>query len=258
MPLSDEQIRAYAQGLAQRMPDRTAAASRRREAFVVARVWQEGARYTGLTVKIDNPDYHASYRTPGQYTTLKIAGDEPRYLVIANAPGGPTDAGWDFLVDMETELGEAAGGLRAGHRVWLSPAEGAGYPVEAVGRAPVLVFTTGSGIASVRPVLQYWQANADDAPTRVALYYGENAEADFAYAAEFADWQTWGASVFRAIESLTDPTEGFQYVQHAFDHHDPDIADTHVLLSGAPVMIERVAAKLMRLGVPPARLHTNI
>ena len=54
----------------------------------------------------------------------------------------------------------------------------------------------------------------------------------------------------------------YQYVQQAFDaglsERDRSLDNALVYLSGAPIMMEVVADKLLRLGLPREHLLTNI
>ncbi len=253
--MKDLDIETYAHDLANAMPERPPEGARTRKRFVVGRVWREGARYIGLEVEVDEPEFLAAFDCPGQYVTFQCGASEPRFLVIASAPG---DEKWHFLIDRESEIGEVAERIEVGQRVVLSPPEGRGYPAaDAVGRS-VLFFTTGAGIASVRPVLEYWRTRPDEAPARLAVYYGENDVDDFAYVGEFADWRAQGARIYQAIENLPEPEEGFRYVQHAFEEDAPNLDNALIFVSGAPVMMELMIGKLLRMGVPKDHIYINV
>ncbi len=255
-----QDIDNIAHELANRLPELAPEADRPRERFAVERVWGEGTRYIALSVRVDDPDFAATFVCPGQYLTFQYGGLDPHYLVIASAPGDQQNARprWEFLIDRDSDLGQEVADIAAGHHVVLSPAEGRGYPVEACAGGTVLVFTTGAGIASVRPVMQYWCDHPDLAPAEFALYYGESDLDEFAYRGELDRWRDHGARVFEAVENLPEPDEGFRYVQHAFEADDPDLDEATILVSGAPIMMELVIARLLRLGVSPEHIHINV
>lgn len=253
--LKDRDIENYARKLAHALPERPPEEKRRRKRFEVQRVWSEGARYLSLEVDVDEPEFVASHTRPAQYATFQYGGVDPRFLVIAS---GPDETGWQFLIDRQTDLGAVAEAIEPGHHVLVSPAEGSGFPTEAVVGSSVLIFTTGAGIASVHPLLQYWEAHPDLTPAALAIYYGESEREDFAYRDQFEQWRARGARLFQAVENLAHPEQGFRYVQHAFEEDEPDLDQTHVFISGAPVMMELIIAKLLRLGVPPEFLHINV
>lgn len=255
--MKDHEIENYAHRLASTMPEQPPEADRPRESFAVERVWAEGERYTALSVRVDDPDFLASHTRPGQYVTFQYGGLDPRFLVLANAPDPDAEC-WEFLIDLDSDLGEAIDKLREGHHVRLSPAEGSGYPADDLDGRSVLIFTTGAGIASVRPVMEHWRQHTERAPENLAVYYGESDVDEFAYVNEFADWRAHGARLYQAIENLPEPEEGYRYVQHAFEADAPSLEDALVFVSGAPVMMELIIAKLLRLGVPPEHIHINV
>lgn len=271
--MTEEELTDYAHTLAYARPGRSLEASRARARFRIERVWDEGARYIGLRVGVDARDFLASHRRPGQYTTFKVGAMKPRFLAIASAPDDAPR--WEFLIDRGSGLGQYLLGesrLRVGRQILLSPAEGAGYPARGwadklAGRT-ALLFSTGAGIASIRPVMNYWGDNPAQAPSDLALYYGERDVRHFAYAQEIASWRAAGARVYRAVENLGEdgaaqmPTDwmspGHRYVQHAFETDAPTLKKASVFVSGAPVMMEIVIKKMLRLGVLPQHIHVNI
>ena len=255
--MNDEQIRTYAAEAANELPARDPEADRARQPFEVIDAWREGRNYVGLRVRVDDDDFRESYERPGQYVTFQYDALEPRFLVIANAPAADAED-WEFLIDLDSDLGDISHEIAAGDEVVLSPAEGSGYPSIDLDGHHILMFTTGSGIASMRPVIQHWARRPDEGPDALALYYGEASEEDFAYAREFPDWRRAGVRLFRAIEDIPHPEEGYRYVQHAFEDDDPSLEDAFVFVSGAPIMMEMIIAKLIGLGVDPERIFTNI
>lgn len=275
MGLTENELKIYAHHMAWARPERSAHARRTRARFVVEHIWEEGTRYIGLRVTIDDPEFSRSHRHPGQYTTFEFGALRPRFLVISNAPGARSSSehgeSWEFLIDRTSNIGQQIveeNPLRVGHKVVLSPAEGSGFPIQTFDGHSALLFATGAGIAALRPVLQYWHLHPGRAPANIALYYGEREPAHFAYRAELAAWRQQGMRFFCAIENLeaerrisaelSQISKGFQYVQHAFEADAPDLGDAAVLVSGAPIMMQIVIEKLLRLGVDPGRIHINV
>src|SRR5205807_8504423 len=68
---------------------------------------------------------------------------------------------------------------------------GDGFPVEKARARDVLLFAAGSGITPVRALLQ-WILGHRDEHGRVALYYGQRSDRDFAYVREHDAWQRAG------------------------------------------------------------------
>lgn len=275
MGLTENELKIYAHHMAWARPQRNAHDRRTRARFVVEHTWEEGTRYIGVRVLIDDPAFLQSHQHPGQYTTFEFGTLRPRFLVISNAPGRAGASAqrgyWEFLVDRGSRIGQQIveeNPLRPGQRVVLSPAEGTGFPIQTFDGHSALLFATGAGIAALRPVLQYWHQHPEGAPANIALYYGEREPAHFAFRDELAAWRKQGMRFFCAIENLeaerqvalqlNEISKSFQYVQHAFEADAPDLGDAAVLVSGAPIMMQIVIEKLLRLGVDPERIHINV
>ena len=252
-----EKLPPYAEELIEGRPERPLEAPRVRQSCVIEEVWEESRAYIGLRVAIDEPFAH-SYERPGQYVTLSPNHVEPRFLVIASGPGEASADGWEFLVDRHTSLGQSIDPLETGALLEISPPEGPGYPVDEVAGRTVLSFATGSGIASIRPAIQYWQAHPDLAPAEIAIYYGESRSDDFAYTEEMADWEGRGIRLYRCDSSIGPDQPGYRYVQHAFEADAPDLDGAAVFISGASVMKRMVIEHLLERGFPLESIVTNI
>lgn len=238
-------------------PPRPPEAERTRRAFPVTAKWAEGDRYTGLRVQIDDPEFRQSFQTPGQYTTLDSKDGSPSYVVIANGPVS-APAEWEFLVHTDTNLGHTAQSIEIEDRVILSPAEGSGYPISQIGNQPVLCFTTGTGIASIRPVVHWWLHDPDLLASNLYVYYGEKHPAEFAYRAEVDEWLSDGIDVRLAAQHKQTATAPFKYVQNAVDPDIPKLSEALVFISGANKMIAHTVTRLLELGIEPRQIFTNI
>lgn len=255
--VDDDILPPYAEELIEGSPEIPLDAPRTQRSFPIEEVWDEGDRYLGLRVTVD-AEYLRAYRRPGQYVTLSPEQLEPRFLVIASPPGSASNGEWEFLVDRETDLGASIDPLERGAILEISPPEGPGYPADEVGGMDVMCFVTGSGIASIRPAIEYWAEREDLAPRTVTVYYGESASGDFAYQQETDEWAREGVRIFKCMQEQGAENSGFQYVQHAFRDDDPDLDESVVFLSGAPVMKRTVVGLLVDRGVPVDRIVTNL
>lgn len=250
----NEEISARVERLLTAQPAAPPEARRVRRSFAIEETWREGPRYVGMRIRVD-AEFADAYRRPGQYVTLKVEGWPARFYVIAARPEKDL---WEFLVDGQGELGPVLAGLEAGDEVLVSMPEGVGFdPGEASGEI-VTMFCTGSGLATMRPLLERWFEYGEDVPQSAALYYGERRSGDFAYEELLSRWASSGLTVARAAERGGLDEIPHEYVQDAFDADHPPVDDAFAYLSGAPVMIQIVAEKLLNLGVSPSRIKVNI
>ncbi len=250
----EEEISARIERLLTAQPTAPPEARRVRRSFAVEKRWVESRRHMGLQIRVDQ-EFAAAYRRPGQYVTLKVPDWPARFFVIASRPEHDL---WEFLVDRRGELGTELEKLDVGDTLRLSLPEGAGFDAREARKTVALMFCTGSGLATMRPLLNRWLDTGEDGPSTVALYYGERKHEDFAWTELLSRWKTQGVKVYRAVEEQPSQKISHRYVQHAFDAEHPPLEDAFAYLSGAPVMIQMVAGKLLRSGLAPSRVKINI
>ena len=223
--------------------------------FPVEAIWREGV-YTAIRLAVDDPEISASYTTPGQYVAMQLGGSRPRFMAIANSPDRARRDGWEFLIDPTSRLEPVVEAMELGDEVILGEAEGPGYPLSVRHIEQALIFVTGPGIASVRPVIQYWVDHPEAAPPHVVLYYGESEPDDHAYVEDLARWATdHGVVIERVAEADADE---LRYVQDVFRARPRTLEGTMVLLCGAAVMMQIVARMLLEAGFPARHIYTNI
>ncbi len=254
----EQEIADQVERIAAAMPECGIQCERERHSAETVQIKSVGPRYILLTIRV-NETFSKTYQRPGQYVTLSTDTLKPRFFVIASAPHGALNPHEiDFLLNANSESGQTFGNLSIGSKLLVSEPEGAGYPADDVAGKHVLLFTTGSGIATMRGVLNYWAAHATNRPQSIALYYGESTREDFAFLEEIEQWRRDGVRIYLTEDQRPDSQTGYRYVQDAFDDDRPGLQNTVVFLSGAGVMMRIVSEKLLRLGLEPEHLYTNI
>lgn len=255
---TQDEISARIERLLTAQPTAPPEARRVRRQFAIEKRWEVSQRHLGLQLRVDK-EFAAAYRRPGQYVTLKVEGWPARFFVIASRP---EDDLWEFLIDRKGELGPVLEKIEVGETLQVSLPEGAGFDAREAGGAVAMMFCTGSGVATMRPLIRCWLNAGEAAPSEMVLYYGEREGGDFAWTDLLAQWRDRGIKVYRAVEDVNAQVAGseipYRYVQHAFEAEHPPVQDAFAYLSGAPVMIQMVAGKLLRLGLAPSRVKINI
>lgn len=192
------------------------------------------------------------YDTPGQFVALSAEGQSPRFYALASHPRDLPRV--EFLVGRALGPADALCACERGDHVAMSVASGAGYRMEMLRDREVVVFTTGTGLASVRPVIR--DLVDAGAASRVHLYYGATSAADFALSDEMDAWARAGAEVVRVCD---DATDGPRFVQEAWiaTHGEGDATCAEYVVCGSRPMQAAVVAALEARGVAPEQVHFN-
>lgn len=215
-------------------------AQRQTELVTVVEQWQNG-RYVSLVVRITQ-DLRGSHTHAGQYSVVTFPGMGPRFLAIASKP---LSTEWEFLVDPEkANLGTVLSQLKPGDTFHCSLAEGPGYPTNFSDFSNVLAVATGSGVASIIPMLDALEGS------RSRVLYAEKSHDHFAYLQTLQE----GAVAGRYSLHLLDG-ERIEDVSQSLNLNLPDTA---VLLCGAPATVAALTAYYRAAGVLEQNIFTNL
>lgn len=210
---------------------------------------------TDLTLDLSETPLPGAHQRPGQYVRVRLPGHEEGLFAIASPPDG---AGrWDLLVKAGSELPDALVQLPLGTRVEVSRPEGRGFPLDKARGKDLLLFATGSGISSIRSVIESIRLDRA-AYGQVTLYFGVRTPSAFAYARDF---QSWEQARIRVVATVSQPgASGWQgltgYVQ-AHLAEQPVPPQTVAFVCGQAEMVEGVMAALKARGLPPSAIHQN-
>ncbi|KAL6010958.1 hypothetical protein ACLOJK_001401 [Asimina triloba] len=194
----------------------------------------------------DHPDVIASHARPGQYLQIRThLAPRPVFLAIASPPSLSASTGkFEFLVKSAAgSTAEVLCGLRRGNVVELSSVMGRGFGTEQISSPEayptVLIFATGSGISSIRSLIE--SGFEADKRSDVRLYYGARNIQRMAYKERFKDWESSGVRIIPVLSRPDDLWQGERgYVQAAFARakqiYNP--SGTGVVLCGQRQMTE--------------------
>ncbi|KAL6634422.1 hypothetical protein ACP70R_027093 [Stipagrostis hirtigluma subsp. patula] len=206
-----------------------------------------------------------SYVAPGQYLQVRVPSADgelkPAFMAVASPPGaGPR---FEFLVkSVPGTTAERLCGLRDGDVVELGAVMGKGFPVERItppdAAQTVLIFAAGTGISTIRSLLEFGFAANQRADVR--LYYGARNLQTMAYQDRFKNWESTGLQIIPVLSQPEDSWKGEQgYVQHAFSRAKNIVnpSSTGAVLCGHKQMHEEITAALVSDGVSQDKILTN-
>jgi len=223
----------------------------------VADAWDETETLRG--VRLDFGAFAGEHTRPGQLVKLHAPGHKPGYFALGNAPRG--DGTGELLLKRGTPLSDAVIAAAQPHAVVEATAPfGDGFPVEKARGRDVLLFAAGSGITPVRALLQ-WILDRREAHGRVALYYGQRSDRDFAYVREHEAWQRAGVHLVlcasRASPSWPGARGYVQMVARELRLHEISTDNAVAFLCGMKSMIDGARVELLHFGLPPERTFLN-
>ncbi len=255
--LTLEQIISIAEHNASRKPANDASQERVREVAQNIELKEHGPRYIELSFDVSEA-FNQSHQYPAQYITIGIGEHvSPRYIVLANAPG---EARWCCLITRDSTLGSAIMDARdALSQVHVSAPEGTGFPLPAVTQ-PLFLLTTGSGVATMRSVLQWLTHNYPERLEHAYLYYGEYNEQSIAYTECLQRWSGMGMEITMAYDSPLQDDYPWSFVQDpVVQHHSEDqLKEGLFLLSGSKPMLHFASKALLERGVEPMQILLNV
>ncbi|MCA1665287.1 MAG: oxidoreductase [Myxococcales bacterium] len=223
----------------------------------VADAWDETDTLRG--VRLDFGEFAREHTLPGQLVKLHAPGHKAGYFALGNAPRG--DGSGELLLKRGTPLSDAVIDAAQPHAIVEATAPfGEGFPVlEARGR-DVLLFAAGSGITPVRALLQ-WLLDRRGDYGRIALYYGQRSDRDFAYVREHCDWQRAGVHLVLCA-SQPSPTwtgaRGYvQLVARELRLHEISTTNAVAFLCGMKSMIDGARVELLHCGLSAERTFLN-
>jgi ferredoxin-NADP reductase len=208
------------------------------------------------TIVLDVPDWPG--HRAGQHLDVRLTAEDgyraEREYSIASAPGEPVAITVERLDDGEVSpyLTEE---LRPGDGLELRGPIGGYFVWDADDGSPLLLVAGGSGVVPLRAMLRHRQRSGSDVPARM-LYSSRTLE-DVIYRAELD-------ALENVVYTLTreQPSGWSGYARRVDTELLAEVAwpaddDPRAFVCGPTSFVETVAAGLVELGYPPARVKTE-
>lgn len=219
--------------------------------------WDETPTMRAL--RLDLRGLAARHTRPGQVLRIQAPGATAEgYFALATRPGAEAA---EVLLKRGAHVADAiVAEARAGHALAAAGPVGAGFPVEQAAGRDVVMFAAGSGVSPIRALVQQL-VDVRREVGRVALFYGQRHEADFAFRAEHEAWARAGVEVVLCASSPSAAWDGERgWVQdvaaaHAFGGVDLDGAVA--FLCGMKSMVQGARERLAQAGLPVERTFLN-
>jgi ferredoxin-NADP reductase len=208
------------------------------------------------TIVVDVPDWPG--HRAGQHLDVRLTAEDgyraEREYSIASAPGEPVAITVERLDDGEVSpyLTEE---LRPGDGLELRGPIGGYFVWDADDGSPLLLVAGGSGVVPLRAMLRHRQRSGSDVPAR--LLYSSRTLEDVIYRTELDAHEN-------VVYTLTreQPSGWSGYARRVDTELLAEVAwpaddDPRAFVCGPTSFVETVAAGLVELGYPPARVKTE-
>jgi ferredoxin-NADP reductase len=208
------------------------------------------------TIVLDVPDWPG--HRAGQHLDVRLTAEDgyraEREYSIASAPGEPVAITVERLDDGEVSpyLTEE---LRPGDGLELRGPIGGYFVWDAEEGSPLLLVAGGSGVVPLRAMLRHRQRSGSDVPAR--LLYSSRTLEDVIYRTELDAHEN-------VVYTLTreQPSGWSGYARRVDTELLAEVAwpaddDPRAFVCGPTSFVETVAAGLVELGYPPARVKTE-
>ena len=194
--------------------------------------------------------------SPGQFTMVSAGGAGEVPISISGDPDRPAR-----LVHTVRAVGlatEAICEATAGRRLSVRGPFGAGWPVEEIEGADVVVAAGGIGLAPLRPAI-LWMLARRQRYGRLVLLYGGRAPDQLLYTEEVRSWAERGLEVHVTVDSAGPEWLGHVgVVTRLVGRAELDAGSTVAISCGPEVMMRFVVAALQEAGVSAARVYASM
>jgi len=223
--------------------------------LAIVDAWDETPTLRG--VRLDLGALAPTYARPGQVVKLR-ARDCEAYFALASAPSA--DGSGELLVKRGSPVADALAAAAPGTLVEATAPLGDGFPVDAARGRDVLLFAAGAGITPVRALMQWLLAQRCHG--KLALFYGQRSDRDFAYVREHDGWRADGVHLVLCASQPSPSWTGARgYVQTVADElrlHQVGTDNAVAFLCGMRPMVDDVRRVLQQYGLPPERVFLNV
>jgi len=188
---------------------------------------------------------------------LSMEGTGESYFTIASSP--EEREAIEFLIRKASGVSATLFSAGTGTQVWGKGPLGRGFPLDQYRGRDLLMAGVGTAIAPLRSVirsLSYWRHDL----ARVVVVYSVRQPQDFCFVSEMDEWRQADVDVVQTV-SRPDGTQWMGRAGYAQSH----LADVLkrpsrpvAFICGMQQMIDQTRDQLLRLGVAPENVLTNL
>jgi anaerobic sulfite reductase subunit B len=191
--------------------------------------------------------------TPGQFMELSLLNIGEAAFSIASY----SEDYVEFLVRSVGNVSSALGGLRSGDCLLLRGPYGRGYPMEELAGGDVVAVAGGSGLASIRPVLEFMRKERKRFG-RVDVFLGFRNPDEILFRKDIKAWER----CFKVHLAIDKPSPGWSgevgFIHAIVEKSELTGKDATAVICGPPIMIKFVVAALKGKGFSDEKIFVSL
>lgn len=211
-----------------------------------------------FTLTLDASKYSGGFQfRPGQFTMLYTYGIGEVPISISGDPGNP-----DTITQTIRAVGavtQALTRLSGGSMVGVRGPYGSWWPVEEVRGHDVIIIAGGIGLAPLRPLVYYLNANRRDYG-ELTLLYGARSPADILYSEELRRWRD--RSHFDVMTTVDHAISGWSehvgVVTNLLHKLPGPLHRAAIFTCGPEIMMRFVIQEVLNLGAVESLLYLSL
>lgn len=202
-------------------------------------------------------DRYSQSHEAGQYNMVSLPGIGEAPLSISSSPD--REDGFDHTVRYVGRLTNAWSKLSVGDTLGIRGPYGRPWPLAEVGGKNVVAISGGTGIACIRPAIDFMVEHREDLAGAAILYGAKNA-AELVFADQYEHWQDRGVDVHVTVDKGSDIEWPFHtgVVTTLFDHIKTPPAETIAMISGPEIMMRFCVVDLLKRGFSAKNIYVSL
>lgn len=198
----------------------------------------------------------------GQFMQVSLPGVGESPISVANFD---LEEGYlDFLIRKVGKVTDKIFELKAGDRIFLRGPYGNGFPIEEYKNKHIVMVVGGSGIAPVRPIIEYFTKHPEEMKSFKIIVGYKNYESVI-FEKEFSRWRKNieilvtldNAESARNLGKMENEFHEGMVTKYILDLKIENMDETEFIVVGPPIMMHFACLEILKLNVPVEKIWVS-
>ena len=207
-------------------------------------------------------EYKEGNVNAGQFMQVSLPGVGESPISVANFD---LEEGYlDFLIRKVGKVTDKIFELKAGDRIFLRGPYGNGFPIEEYKNKHIVMVVGGSGIAPVRPIIEYFTKHPEEMKSFKIIVGYKNYESVI-FEKEFSRWRKNieilvtldNAESARNLGKTENEFHEGMVTKYILDLKIENMDETEFIVVGPPIMMHFACLEILKLNVPVEKIWVS-